>query len=1036
MLLWLSHLMLAPFELANISIDNDTPPELAAPGGLSDLPGIAGDVMSIALEQLASSGKEREAASILLVRLSLRKDMQAHELPARLASFASQELLSNTNLVSLSPYKALGFLSLLYGGTNSGSDSEVAPYLQSLFDSIIKIATDPSNHFSAIRDSAPARKWIAKILRAIMTHALSLSSKSISIQPQELNHMLEESIQYFLDALSDKDTPVRMAAAKASSLVTLKLDPAMSADIVEAVLACLQENILLEDPHSQKIIAITDRAGSDILGMKRNISAVDPLRWHGLMLTLAHLLFRRSPPPEMLPEIIQSLLLGLEFEQRSNVGTSLGVGVRDAACFGLWTLARKYSTFELDLVSIVDFHEASRDEYADCKSVLQLIAVKLVISACLDPSGNIRRGSSAALQELIGRHPDTIAHGIPIVQVVDYHAIARLSRAMIEVAPQAALLGSVYHRPILLALTEWRGSRAADVNQRRWAANAIGMLTSSPSASKTTSFAQAVLDQTVALKPTNQGSTAAARHGLLLGLAATLRSIRSQKDQMSLSWLEADGSRILDLKALTGKMDGRVTGDVELAMEAMATLVGEISKWFSTANHKSAHFHETWTSAAADLLNHCTVVGVKENVIQTSAQAFVDLLAVLPPSAATSLIAKWLDDKQQPPSAFTSKGRLKTLSLIHGHLAQEEPSAVVRQKIVSFVMSVIGGHYKIETRVSAMEALGTILTHGIMWRGEAVIELSNVLQHGLTDYTNDQRGDIGSILRLQSLQTVDAYRMHYSSHDEANAILKDVMPSVVKLAAEKLNNVRFGAWKCLESFWRTTSSLPTLHSTFLHPADVSSVIYFQQLMELLSISWAQTNLVLGFVSSATSGTEDICRGASNAFVGHMQSLKPDNRARLVEVVSTIIVQELAARTTDDDRQVVPMLDFFCFMIDQDLAPAELVTQSSNVGLDMWSVMQKLHSPSSTLQRIEASLNVYSRMLCKNVDRARVLDKLTRQLLHRWPKIRNSAADLLYVGDPIETLASCDWNAPVAKTKPVVLAIRKELDLTSNQVPKG
>jgi hypothetical protein len=96
-------------------------------------------------------------------------------------------------------------------------------------------------------------------------------------------------------------------------------------------------------------------------------------------------------------------------------------------------------------------------------SVLQVLATELVVSASLDPAGNIRRGSSAALQELIGRHPNTIAEGIRVVQVVDYHAVALRSRAIMEVAFQSAMLSKSYMDGILDALLGWRGIGDADV---------------------------------------------------------------------------------------------------------------------------------------------------------------------------------------------------------------------------------------------------------------------------------------------------------------------------------------------------------------------------------------------------------------------------------------------------------------------------------------------------------------------------------------------------------------------------------------------
>jgi len=100
-------------------------------------------------------------------------------------------------------------------------------------------------------------------------------------------------------------------------------------------------------------------------------------------------------------------------------------------------------------------------------SVLQILATELVVSASLDPAGNIRRGSSAALQELIGRHPNTIDEGIQVVQVVDYHAVALRSRAIMEVAFQSSLLSNTYLTGILDALLGWRGVGDADVSEIR-----------------------------------------------------------------------------------------------------------------------------------------------------------------------------------------------------------------------------------------------------------------------------------------------------------------------------------------------------------------------------------------------------------------------------------------------------------------------------------------------------------------------------------------------------------------------------------------
>ena len=148
------------------------------------------------------------------------------------------------------------------------------------------------------------------------------------------------------------------------------------------------------------------------------------------------------------------------FSTRSTSGASVGTNVRDAACFGIWALARRYTTNELQAIDTTSATLYGKHGNA---SLVQILATELVASASLDPAGNIRRGSSAALQELIGRHPNIISEGIKVVQVVDYHAIALRSRAVTEVAFQVSQLSQPYLTAILDGLLGWRGIGDANV---------------------------------------------------------------------------------------------------------------------------------------------------------------------------------------------------------------------------------------------------------------------------------------------------------------------------------------------------------------------------------------------------------------------------------------------------------------------------------------------------------------------------------------------------------------------------------------------
>jgi hypothetical protein len=56
--------------------------------------------------------------------------------------------------------------------------------------------------------------------------------------------VIETTIGTLFEALADNATPVRLAASKALSVITLKLAPAMAGQVVEEVLASMKRDVL------------------------------------------------------------------------------------------------------------------------------------------------------------------------------------------------------------------------------------------------------------------------------------------------------------------------------------------------------------------------------------------------------------------------------------------------------------------------------------------------------------------------------------------------------------------------------------------------------------------------------------------------------------------------------------------------------------------------------------------------------------------------------------------------------------------------
>lgn len=75
------------------------------------------------------------------------------------------------------------------------------------------------------------------------------------------------------------------------------------------------------------------------------------------------------------------------------------------------------------------------------------------------------------------------------------------------------------------------------------------------------------------------------------------------------------------------------------------------------------------------------------------------------------------------------------------------------------------------------------------------------LQTCLDDYTNDQRGDIGSHLRIEAIEAVDiALQCGLLPEEKSRQAL---IARICRLAGEKLDKVRIRAWRCMQDNWAT-----------------------------------------------------------------------------------------------------------------------------------------------------------------------------------------------------------------------------------------
>ncbi|POR31903.1 Tubulin-specific chaperone D [Tolypocladium paradoxum] len=1054
-LLWLSHLLLAPFDLSTISSVDLEDASLPAIQGLEwpeNLPGITMRVIPLAIKFLSSPGKERDAAKALLVRTTMRRDMQQLGVLDCLVRWALASLRPQQDAALETTFFYLGVLSFLAGVLRSSAEtSDMNKYLPSIFQTVYGITLSDSELSKVLLPLALVRKMILKVIRSVVGLLLRKSSQDMAGM-----QLTETAIGYLLESVSDSDTPVRLSASKALSIITLKLDPGMASQVVEAVLESLNRNVLWIKP-----------SGGPGAKPVRDLSAVNHLEWHGLMLTLSHLLYRRSPPARQLSDIIHALLLGLSFDQRGTSGGSVGANVRDAACFGIWAIARRYTSKELLAVPTKSVFAAK--SHPATSSILQVLGTELVMTASLDPAGNIRRGASAALQELIGRHPDTVEEGIAVVQTVDYHTVARRSRAIQEVATNATKLSPQYGEAMIDGILGWRGIGDMDAPSRRATGSAFGVLTAELSSTNPegplsrfeTSIGLATdRIQSLAKRQVEE------RHGLLLCFASVLDQLPAAVRQVNDLGQEAAIDAALIRKILTSVSE--VLEDCnsveyrkpELIAEGAGRLVVSLLPIIQATALPSVPHAELNTGE--HVLSRGKSGGYRDLVSaldgSNSIKADVDTFT----STLRAAIPSWLNRNEPETVEPASKAAL--LLLIFSRPEDRAKTlqtwaTMVRSKPTSRAAATGHGYFHalalaqpLAELCGADEAEADAVCDAFLarWRADADIEsrvailqslirsrvlrvkpltFLNLLRDGLNDYTTNARGDMGSHVRVQALRAVRILWENLgdgtSGQEEwVEASVKTLFYSALRLSAEKLDRVRPEAQVAVALALQqrrvhtpgTNSSCacfepsltPTSHAKRFRAMTFSSKMYFETLLNLVSLDclhpWLSQSakadagawmaeLLAGFVTSADTGNDDLVIASRAALTDFCEA----SRANL-NLVCAALLQNLRTRQSAD-RVVVPTLEIIAFLF-----YSGLFQQCDDISLrDLCSQTQKAGYKTGNIRKIMACVKVYGGVASMSsrggAEQARAVREARRRLgallFHPWPRVRSAVVDELW-----------------------------------------
>jgi hypothetical protein len=228
---------------------------------------------------------------------------------------------------------------------------------------------------------------------------------------------------------------------------------------------------------------------------------------------------------------------------------------------------------------------------------------------------------------------------------------------------------------------------------------------------------------------------------------------------------------------------------------------------------------------------------------------------------------------------------------------------------------------------------------------EVTDHIASALHIALNDYTVTERGDVGALVRLEALATIEtAWRTTRITGLVKRSSLGDLLyADVLRLSLEKLDKMRARAAHVLEE-----GALCGYERAMRPVADgVSSYTYFSSALMILqpeidhrddgpkhtvdnittddekrteSKVRLHESLCLGLVSSAGMGSESVVQNSRAALLDTLDRLpaaSTNEEEMSLQYVANCLV-DLLKKNLDTDRTLLPLLEVIAFLFDMQI----------------------------------------------------------------------------------------------------------------------
>ncbi|GAA5864093.1 hypothetical protein JCM8547_005133 [Rhodosporidiobolus lusitaniae] len=456
--------------------------------------------------------------------------------------------------------------------------------------------------------------------------------------------------------------------------------------------------------------------------------------------------------------------------------------VLQALAFDYQHLSRSLGTSARDSAAYVLWSLSRTVPASLIKPQAQIIAERLVCTALFDREVQVRRAASAAFQEGVGRW-SIFPHGIDILVQVDFFTVSVRHRAYLQAAPFVARYAE-YRSAILTDLVE-TGLLHYDPELRELSAKALGKVVELDAAD----LAPPLIIQQIEKLAISKDI--AKLHGGLLSLASVSESL------------------------------------VSLPADQVEALRKDI---FRTTT-------SLLTPCSRQLKSSPLVLGAALSALASSAPP-----PLAPFSASSSTL---LAEIAARSATYQQVAALLLGKVNYSSGSQRDRLGTVVRRFQSFVQRQGSkSAASVEARRNGVEALANLVCSYSSFEGLSPLLPSSfdALLLGFSDYTTDQRGDVGSWVRISTLKAwasvLPALLAAPSTSSACTEHLVDkVVSCMLKQAVERLDNVREVAGKALMKVWGE------LGGKVVKRAEVWEAVEAEERQRWRELGWASEKLL-------------------------------------------------------------------------------------------------------------------------------------------------------------------------------------------------